>query len=348
MSSTPQENLEREWKDYIATQEQINNDGPKIKDMQCELYEKQSDMLKNIKQQRKVSRIISSLIRKCDTNPEIQKKKETLEENEEYNKDIERCLPNSGGWFVELFLGSVNNVVFAGRQNRKLNFKKEYESFKYRWTLLSVPLSLLLLVVDYRPLDTIFQLYLFYFYLTLALRENILLVNGSNIKAWWINHHYVSLILVVTMLTWPGSSIYAAFRPQFYIYATYAGVVQIMQYKYQMARLYTLKTLGKASVMDVANSDSAQVIVFRNFLILIPFVFVGHIGQLLHSFCLFRHWYSAGFTITEWQVPALALLWGTVGWGNFYATLLVLLHKVKQRPSAKTTQRSNNKAQKTD
>ena len=36
------------------------------------------------------------------------------------------------------------------------------------------------------------QLWLLYYYTTLALRENILLANGSDILHWWIYHHLVS------------------------------------------------------------------------------------------------------------------------------------------------------------
>lgn len=36
----------------------------------------------------------------------------------------------------------------------------------------------------------IHQLWLLYYYLTLSLRENILLANGSDILHWWIYHHY--------------------------------------------------------------------------------------------------------------------------------------------------------------
>lgn len=74
-----------------------------------------------------------------------------------------------------------------------------------------------------RVLDTLFQLLLTYFYLSLALRENVLRANGSNIQRWWIWHHYVSLLLTMTMTTWPATETYNYFRLPFYMYALYAG-----------------------------------------------------------------------------------------------------------------------------
>jgi hypothetical protein len=53
------------------------------------------------------------------------------------------------------------------------------------------------------------QLYLAwmaYFYLTMALRECVLLVNGSQIRAWWVQHHYWSAGCSLIMLALPVSS----------------------------------------------------------------------------------------------------------------------------------------------
>jgi hypothetical protein len=36
---------------------------------------------------------------------------------------------------------------------------------------------------------------LLYYYLSIALRENILKANGSEIHGWWFMHHYISMVL---------------------------------------------------------------------------------------------------------------------------------------------------------
>jgi len=48
---------------------------------------------------------------------------------------------------------------------------------------------------NHTPIHAGMQLYLAwmaYFYLTMALRECVLLVNGSQIRSWWVQHHYWS------------------------------------------------------------------------------------------------------------------------------------------------------------
>ncbi len=45
-----------------------------------------------------------------------------------------------------------------------------------------------------------------YFYVSMALREGVLLVNGSHIRAWWIQHHYWSALASLFMIALPVSS----------------------------------------------------------------------------------------------------------------------------------------------
>lgn len=48
--------------------------------------------------------------------------------------------------------------------------------------------------------------WLVYFYVSMALRECVLLVNGSHIRPWWIQHHYWSAGSSLVMLALPISS----------------------------------------------------------------------------------------------------------------------------------------------
>ena len=50
--------------------------------------------------------------------------------------------------------------------------------------------------------QVIFQVWLLYYYVTLALREHILKVNGSNINRWWTIHHYMAILMSIIVLTW--------------------------------------------------------------------------------------------------------------------------------------------------
>lgn len=48
--------------------------------------------------------------------------------------------------------------------------------------------------------------WLCYFYVAMALRECVLLVNGSHIRPWWISHHIWSAVGSLLMLSLPISS----------------------------------------------------------------------------------------------------------------------------------------------
>lgn len=154
---------------------------------------------------------------------------------------------------------------------------------------------------------TLTHIWLLYYYISLSLRENILKVvrgsagaseplrwgcamcaiappqNGSNIRPWWIYHHYVSSVMSVIVLTWPAGSkcvvvkpvaplvapaprrgrvppphrrSWESFLPQFTWYFLYQGLVQFFQARYQKARHYARRALGKADHMDIANSET--------------------------------------------------------------------------------------------
>lgn len=45
-----------------------------------------------------------------------------------------------------------------------------------------------------------------YVYIAFAARESVLLMNGSNIRSWWIVHHYFSALVCVVTLALPVDS----------------------------------------------------------------------------------------------------------------------------------------------
>ncbi len=51
-----------------------------------------------------------------------------------------------------------------------------------------------------------YLVWLSYFYLAMALRENVLVVNGSHIRPWWITHHYISAAASLALLGLPITS----------------------------------------------------------------------------------------------------------------------------------------------
>ena len=51
-----------------------------------------------------------------------------------------------------------------------------------------------------------FLVYMIYFYTAMACRESLLLLNGSNIRSWWIWHHYLAGLTCLITLTLPTDS----------------------------------------------------------------------------------------------------------------------------------------------
>lgn len=102
------------------------------------------------------------------------------------------------------------------------------------------------------------HVWLLYYYVSLALRENILRVNGSRIMSWWIVHHYISASTSVVMLTWPFTSVHEGLMPAFTAFFFFQAVVMQLQAFYQKSRHYSLVAQGKATSMDVANPEGLR------------------------------------------------------------------------------------------
>ena len=169
----------------------------------------------------------------------------------------------------------------------------------------------------------VFQVWLLYYYVTLALREHILIVNGSNINSWWVYHHYLSIMLCTTVLTWPkASATYQEFMPYFMIYSMCQGFVQILTNWYQLGRMYNLVARGEASRMDVMPSEPMVDKRFAPSLsLLLPFLMMLYIFQLYNSYRLVVWYFEGNVAATEWQVVVLASLFTILGLGNLFTTV---------------------------
>mmetsp|Transcript_1398 Transcript_1398/g.2870 ORF Transcript_1398/g.2870 Transcript_1398/m.2870 type:complete len:362 (-) Transcript_1398:262-1347(-) len=238
-------------------------------------------------------------------------------------KDWESLMPTTGGWFTRAFLG-VHNVRFHRKKERML-FKQDYELFKQRTAPVIILLCLVALYFDsYRGIHIVFQLYLAYYYVNLSLREGILQKNGSNIKPWWSIHHYISMLSAVLLLTWPSSASYNLFAQKLHLFGLYMGVVQIFQTRYQLARLYTLRSLGKASEMDVTNTDSSQIHWSRGMQTLLPIIIGGQLFQCYIAVTLFRIY---AIYASEYQVLICGLFFFAMFLGNASTTVVTILEK---------------------
>ncbi|KAL2532637.1 TMPIT-like protein [Abeliophyllum distichum] len=257
--------------------------------------------------------------------------------------DAAAFLPSkSHGRFLRMFLGPIN--VRANRKDVQLKVKEEYNKFRDRTSFLFLFFPSLLLMLRSWIWDgclpalpvQLYQAWLLYLYTGLALRENILRVNGSDIRPWWIKHHYCAMAMALISLTWeiergPDCAQKQRGVQLFLKWAIMQGVAMILQNRYQRQRLYTRIALGKARRMDVVWGETAGV--EGQLLLLCPILFIlqgfeAYVGVLLLKTAL------AGF-ISEWQVITCGILLIIMAVGNFANTVQTLATKSRVKAKIK-------------
>ncbi|GMH43752.1 hypothetical protein BSKO_11686 [Bryopsis sp. KO-2023] len=210
--------------------------------------------------------------------------------------DMRKLCHKKNPLLIQYMLGPRANVVTL-RREQSLALKEEYHSFrdKAAWGVLIFP-SLLMYFMGraaqklegHEPYslapavmagEQIFLIWLCYMYVALALRENVLVVNGSNIRSWWITHHYLSIFACLIMLALPVDSpaVYM-FSTKFLQWTAFQGLVMLFQNRYQRRRMYTRIALGKNSVMDVVTGESSAA--QGQLMFLYPMLFVLQFWQM--------------------------------------------------------------------
>ncbi|KAL0321657.1 UNVERIFIED_CONTAM: Transmembrane protein [Sesamum calycinum] len=272
--------------------------------------------------------------------------------------DAAAFLPSkSHGRFLRMFLGPIN--VRANRKDVQLKVKEEYNNFRDRTAFLFLCLPSLLLILRSWIWDgclpalpvQLYQAWLLYLYTGLALRENILRVNGSDIRPWWIKHHYCAMAMALISLTWeierdltvPRNRCFMHYQPftciqepnrgvqLFLKWAIMQGVAMMLQNRYQRQRLYTRIALGKARRMDVVWGETAGV--EGQLLLLCPILFIlqgfeAYVGVLLLQTALVR-------VSSDWQVITCGILLIIMAVGNFANTVQTLMTKSRVKAKIK-------------
>ncbi|CAH9058649.1 unnamed protein product [Cuscuta epithymum] len=263
--------------------------------------------------------------------------------------DAATYLPSkSHGRLLRMFLGPIN--VRAHRKDVQLKVKEEYNSFRDRTAYLFLIFPSLLLglrswvwngCLPALPVQ-LYQAWLLFLYTGLALRENILRVNGSDIRPWWIRHHYFAMAMALISLTWeierePNCSQKQRGVQLFLQWAIMQGVAMLLQNRYQRQRLYTRIALGKARRMDVVWGETAGV--NGQLLLLFPILFIlqgfeAYVGVLLLKTAVTG-------VVSEWQVVTCGILLIVMAVGNFINTMEALVTKYR----VKTKMRSSKSKQ---
>jgi len=241
-------------------------------------------------------------------------------------------LPQPPGLLLGLSLGRPTPSHIRTHAAR-IAYKTSYETFKLRATIFSSTFALInLFFPSVRVLDTIFMFCLLYYYSTLTLREHVLSANGSNIRTWWLAHHILTAVMTGMLLIWPASSTsYHRFRPLFYSYAMYLGLVQYLQYKYQTARLYALRSLGQTNSMEtIAGGEGSTVIGGREVEWLVPYLIGGWVWQGVCAFWGAKLWYEENWDGGDrgpWQALGVGMIFLVLGVGNAWMTYITFKEK---------------------
>jgi hypothetical protein len=274
---------------------------------------------------------------------------------------------------LQLLFGSKVNVV-TYRSDQSIAMKEQYYRFRDRSAIIMLVWACLLAFGMARAsavrekqhqghtfapgLMTGVQLYLTwlcYFYLALSLRENVLMVNGSHIKGWWIQHHYWSCACSLIMLGLPVySPAVFLFCQRFMVWSCFQALVMMVQNHYQRRRMYTRIALGKNSAMDVVAGESSGS--SGQLLLLYPMLFILQGWQAVIGVVV------AGYTLPSWLtaeglldvekhesdlrgmrgVFVVGIIFTYMAFNNFTATVRTLLEKrIYAKRHSKLTCRSS-------
>ncbi|KAL6848490.1 hypothetical protein ACP4OV_021784 [Aristida adscensionis] len=259
------------------------------------------------------------------------------------DSDVASFLPSKGnGKFLQKFIGPVN--VRVARKEDRLKVKDEYNNYRDKTAYLFLLFPSILLLLRWWIWDgclpalavQLYQAWLLFLYTSLALRENVLIVNGSDIRPWWIYHHYLAMLMALVSLTWeikgqPDCSSNQKGVQLFLRWAIMQGIAMHLQNRYQRQRLRTRIALGKAKRMDVVAGETAGV--EGQLLLLYPVLFVlqgfeAYVGVLLLQTALHG-------LASEWQVVVCGILLVVMAVGNFVNTVETLILKLRFKAKMK-------------
>eukprot|EP00002_Diphylleia_rotans_P029839 TRINITY_DN6096_c0_g2_i1.p1 TRINITY_DN6096_c0_g2~~TRINITY_DN6096_c0_g2_i1.p1 ORF type:complete len:228 (-),score=49.76 TRINITY_DN6096_c0_g2_i1:245-928(-) len=224
----PLKDFEKEY-DQLVKAHQTSTDLSREYDASLkQMHELQQKLLSAQKKETKQAKELEQTLKSLQIENKISQEraatcKATFAEiSGEWKKRLAK-LPKPHNWFLNYFIGKTFNTVIFNRSD-KLNFKKEYEAYKLGANKLSAVVVAIILFTGWRPLLSFYHFQLLQYYISVTIRENILRNNGSEIKYWWITHHYISIGLCCALLTWSYGDSYYAFRDQFLYYALYTGI----------------------------------------------------------------------------------------------------------------------------
>ena len=220
---------------------------------------------------------------KNELNNNLLKIKTSLSEIKLIVDNLGKSKRKTGSYFVSLIMGKVSVRIWNNGDRYK--FKSEYNRFKERWMLIFFIFPALQIIFGFNLfIHQIESILFFFYYSSLAIRENILSLNGSNIESWWIYHHYWSMLISILSLIIGGDDNNQYYGIQYLNYFFfYLGIVILLQNDYQKKRHYARKALNKKSQLDIRTSEVLDETPHSKYKILIPMLYFTYFLQLLIS-----------------------------------------------------------------
>ncbi|KAK6024202.1 hypothetical protein OSTOST_09992 [Ostertagia ostertagi] len=148
----------------------------------------------------------------------------------EGKKEAEPKKKTNNGFYLGIILG--NNIDLTMSSTERFYFKKDYETFKLRFTIFNLfPLAIAYFFPS-RPMDAICHFLMVWYYCTLTIRESILIINGSKLGSWWVAHHYLACVIGGVALTWPDDASYQVYHTHSLMVSIIFALCQQLQVPY--------------------------------------------------------------------------------------------------------------------
>jgi len=248
-----------------------------------------------------------------------------LEKVQKYTNFLGETKRKVGSNFLRYILGHVSVRVW--NESDKKQLKSEYNKFKQFSTMWMIIFPLLQLIIGFSWIVHQFQqVFAIYYYFSLAIRENVLKLNGSRIKRWWIVHHYLTIATSFLSLLLLRSAYddYEGYFTYTTFLALWIGAVMWVQNQYQEARHYARVAMGKASIFDGTTSETLVEAPSQSstwYYILIPLLYITYVFEVIlagYCFVEFLTHYSQqiSFRIFELECLMLGILWLLIAFGN--------------------------------
>lgn len=252
--------------------------------------------------------------------------------------------------FSRFFLGKIRLKMYT--ESDKLRLRDEYNKFKVRAAIIYLMFPLIVMIFHYylrflwtdtHWINIFYQLWLLYYYVSLAIRENILVANGSNIKDWWLCHHYLAALTTVVLIVWPATERYESYVPYLTAFACYNGLVMNLQNYYHKRREYANRALGRIKSLDITYQETITEFP-KELWMLLPFLIVAQLWEialglsLLKTFFFECNMFSISWTnyVDELQILASAILQLVMGIGNMTSTFEIIKNKNDQLKKKKS------------